>query len=179
MALEAISQIQILLLKLSKGIIMKEQNWKELPTYLSHKPVCYVDFQDFKLNLSDYNLDSEDAKYYSIGLSTWHPNENNDPGKYSMKVFRTCMDDDNRWSPQAEELPVWRVLNMTLMFLSAVYGDPSIFVDSDCSKRSHTIKIRKGCEPYFDEIKRYLEDYPGNKVLLKEIKRILNSRKDL
>ncbi len=161
----------------------EDQNWKELPTHLSHKPVCYVDFQSFKLKIpdsdGDYYLDSKDAKYYSIGLSTWHPDDNNDPGKYSMKVFRTCMENENRWSRQAGELPLWRVLNMTLMFLSVVYEDPSIFTDSVFSKRSHKIKIREGYKSCFEEVKQYLDNYPENKELLKEIKRILNSRKEI
>ena len=166
--------------------MMKENSYKtycDLPTNLSHKPVCYVDFQGFKLNVPDldgeYVLDKEDAKYYSIGLPKWRSEDKKDSGNCSIKIFRTCMDDENRWSPQAEELPISRVLNMTLVFLSAIYEDSSIFTDSVNSQRSHRIKIRSGFESYFEELKQYLEDFPENKVLLKEIKRILNSRKDL
>ena len=169
---------------MNKSSIMKENEkvWKKLPTHLIHTPICSVDFQDFKARFPDREqeteIDTDDVKYYSIGFASWHAEQSQSEGKYSMKIFRTYMDDDNYWSRQAEELPLWRVLNMTLVYLAVIYEDPSIFKEDGSDKRSHKVIVRDGYGQYLKEIKETLS-YKENKEVLREIKRILNRQKDL
>lgn len=81
-----------------------------IPTTLKHKPVYTIEnYEDFDGRDDLYN----DAKGLSLGLAQW-----NDRGRIdaSAKVWRYT---GEKWSRQSEELPLHRVLDLTLLILSA------------------------------------------------------------
>lgn len=71
------------------------------PTHLSHKPI--VDLPNYNHYDSTYN----DALALSIGYPQWAPNKKDE---LSAKVWRK--DVNQHWSPQSEELPLHRVLDL-------------------------------------------------------------------
>lgn len=77
-----------------------------VPEHLSHKPIVGVDGYD--LLDGKYAKDS-DAKALSIGKSQW------DEDEISAKVWRNT---GGRWTRQSEELPLHRVLDLTILILS-------------------------------------------------------------
>lgn len=81
-----------------------------IPTTLKHKPVFAVENYE---NVDGRNAYQTDAKGLSLGLAQW-----NDRGKVdvSAKVWRYT---GEKWSRQSEELPLHRVLDLTLLILSA------------------------------------------------------------
>lgn len=82
----------------------------KIPTTLKHKPVFVAEDYEKIDGRSAYN---SDAKGLSLGLAQW-----NDRGKLdlSAKVWRYT---GEKWSRQSEELPLHRVLDLTLLLLSA------------------------------------------------------------
>lgn len=87
----------------------------DIPTWLEHKPVIAVDYQKFR----KYNTD---AKYLSLGRATWDEND------FSAKIWRWVEDREKkkgRWSRQSEELPFDRLLDLTRLFLSAIFDKES------------------------------------------------------
>lgn len=81
-----------------------------IPTTLKHKPVFVV--EDYE-NVDGRNAYNTDAKGISLGLAQW-----NERGKVevSAKVWRHT---GEKWSRQSEELPLHRVLDLSLLILSA------------------------------------------------------------
>ncbi len=91
-----------------------------VPTHLKHKPVIALDYENL-----DEKAGAGDAKSLSIGVATW----NKDYGKeddlsYSAKIFRKVWDSGN-WSPQSEELPLWRVIDLASLVIAVINGKPS------------------------------------------------------
>ncbi|MDE7412509.1 MAG: PD-(D/E)XK nuclease family protein [Muribaculaceae bacterium] len=86
-------------------------NIKNIPLHLSHKPVIGVDYGEV-----DNNSGAGDAKFLSIGHSTW------DYDDISMKIFRMG---DEKWSRQSEELPLWRVLDLALLLVARLTNQKS------------------------------------------------------
>lgn len=82
----------------------------KIPTNLKHKPVFTVEEYE---NVDGRKAYKSDAKGLSLGLAQW-----NDRGKIdvSAKVWRYT---GEKWSRQSEELPLHRVLDLTLLILSA------------------------------------------------------------
>jgi len=78
-----------------------------IPTHLSHKPI---------IGVKDYNDD--DAQALSIGLAQW-PNDEN---AISAKVFRYS-EDSGRWSRQSEELPLHRVIDLSILIIASFLID--------------------------------------------------------
>ena len=90
-------------------------NLENLPTHLSHKPILAVDYQE-----TDKNAGAGDAIYLSLGRSTWNGED------LSAKIFRWADNDDGgRWSRQSEELPLWRVLDLTKLLIATITGQKS------------------------------------------------------
>ena len=80
----------------------------DLPQHLGHKPVYSMPYQQ-----SDgHHSTTTDCRYFSVGLAQWGRNE------ASVKIMRHT---GNRWTRQAEEIPLHRALDMTL-FLAHVLG---------------------------------------------------------
>jgi hypothetical protein len=81
----------------------------DFPDHILHKPVFLVPY-------FDHDPDSEsatDAQYISVGWSQW---DHNQP---SAKVVRYV--DSGRWSRQSEELPLSRMVDLTILTALA-YG---------------------------------------------------------
>jgi len=82
----------------------------KIPTTLKHKPVIVSENYE---NVDGRNAFNSDAKGLSLGLAQW-----NDRGKVdiSAKVWRYT---GEKWSRQSEELPLHRVLDLTILILRA------------------------------------------------------------
>lgn len=81
----------------------------DIPKHLSHSPIIGVDY-------SEKDADAGDAKYLSIGYSTWDSND------FSVKIWRKS---GNSWSRQSEELPLWRVLDLAELVIATLTGQIS------------------------------------------------------
>lgn len=102
-----------------------------LPEHLSHKPVYAMSY----INFDGIYIGKTDVRYISVGLSTWNPAD------ASIKVFRYV---NNRWTRQAEELPLHRIIDMTL-FLALTIGASSersfTIPASTFTKQTHGLSI--------------------------------------
>lgn len=76
-------------------------------TDLSHKPIVYLDYNNRDEGCGE-------AKLLSIGRATW---DNNEMG---VKVWRK--NEDESWSRQSEDLPLWRVLDMAILLVATIKG---------------------------------------------------------
>lgn len=78
----------------------------KIPTTLKHKPVIVAEHYE---NVDGRYAHQSDAKGLSLGLAQW-----NDRGKVdiSAKVWRYT---GEKWSRQSEELPLHRVLDLTIL----------------------------------------------------------------
>ena len=78
----------------------------DIPKHLKHIPIYSVDYK---------SIDEEgDAKFLSIGYAQWNEERKN----ISAKVFRKAK--SGRWSPQSEELPLWRVVDLAQMICAVI-----------------------------------------------------------
>lgn len=93
----------------------KEQNQRVLGGWLKHKPIVYVDYES-------QDGSAGDAKLLSIGESSWGREEGY--SDYSAKIWRWAKKGD-KWSRQSEELPLWRLLDLTRLFLAVINGQES------------------------------------------------------
>ena len=82
---------------------------KNIPTWLSHKPIISVDYES-------KDAYANDAKFLSIGKSTW------DIDDISAKIWRKS---DSRWSRSSEEMPLWRVLDLAKLVIATIMGKKS------------------------------------------------------
>jgi len=82
---------------------------KNIPTWLSHKPIISVDYES-------KDAYANDAKFLSIGKSTW------DIDDISAKIWRKSND---RWSRSSEEMPLWRVLDLAKLVIATIMGKKS------------------------------------------------------
>ena len=82
-----------------------DETWvQKVPCYLNHKPIVVCDGNVIEPN--------SDLRYISVGRSQW---DNNDSA--SVKTFRWA---NKRWSRMSEEVPIERLPEMMLMFLSTI-----------------------------------------------------------
>ena len=124
------------------------------PKHLGHKPLVSVD--DYESMDGQY-ANHTDAKALSIGHAQY------DYDEISMKVWRR----KSRWSPQSEELPIHRNLDLTILLLNVLLGEES-------NNAAPEWKI-SGEEWEKEEIRKYYrENIKVLKPRLKEIKELLN-----
>ena len=111
----------------------------EIPKHLSHKPIVAVEY-------SSKDSTAGDAKYLSIGQATWA----NNCKDYSAKVFRKSKEGEEgeRWSRQSEELPLWRVLDLTILLVSQIYNVPSYLKESVLNDRK---ELHEDLRDFLDE----------------------------
>lgn len=81
---------------------------------MEHKPIIYVDYEA--------QDKTGDAKILSIGKAQWCKHYNSID--FSAKVWR-WPEEGERWSPQSEELPLWRVLDLARLVLAVIKGKES------------------------------------------------------
>lgn len=92
----------------------------DIPKHLSHSPIIGVDY-------SEKDADAGDARYLSIGHSTWDSND------FSAKIWRKS---NNHWSRQSEELPLWRVLDLAELVIATITGQESSLAEEVIYKDS-------------------------------------------
>ncbi len=129
----------------------------KVPEHLKHKPIIAV---------NDYNeLDGKyspntDAQSLSIGIAQYDDNE------VSAKVFRLVND---RWSRQSEELPIHRVLDLTILIIASMKRKDSL------NESISTFKENIIDNNHFDFMQSYFEKNAEHLLpRLNEIKRLLN-----
>ncbi|MBB6444554.1 DUF6530 family protein [Bacillus benzoevorans] len=131
-----------------------------VPEHLQHKPIIGVDnyegFDGMHSNITD-------AKALSIGKSQWDENE------MAAKVWRhTTGDDTGKWSRQSEELPLHRVLDLSILIASIYSMDGETFPvtslneviinPSEYNKLKEFLnKNKRHLQPRFSELKKLLE----------------------
>lgn len=134
------------------------------PKHLGHKPIVSVNDYD---KVDGMYRNNTDAKALSIGYAQWDNNE------LSMKVWRKR----KRWSPQSEELPLHRNLDLTILLLHVLF-DEAPNPDS-CLVKAKTL-FSEDQEGGIEEIKKY---YQKNKSFLeprlKELRELLNKMKKI
>ena len=82
---------------------------QQLPQHLDHKPVYALPYQEF----DGTDSTNTDVRYLSVGIAQYNPDE------VSIKTMRYT---GVKWTRQAEELPLHRIIDMTL-FLAKVLFD--------------------------------------------------------
>ena len=105
---------------------------KQAPSWLTHKPVITVDYE---------NKDAEagDAKFLSIGQATWNSED------FSAKIWRWA-DGGERWSRQSEEIPLWRVLDLATLLVATI------------NKKESNLEEYVQDETMIDALKDYLNE---------------------
>lgn len=91
-----------------------------VPTHLKHTPIIAVDYEQI-----DKDAEAGDAMSLSIGVATWNDKKaKKEELDYSAKIFRK-IDQSGRWSPQSEELPLWRVIDLATLVIAIINDKPS------------------------------------------------------
>lgn len=110
----------------------------DIPQNLKHKPIVYVDYEhrDEKYN---------DAVFLSVGNATWGN------GDMSVKVWRTG--NECEWSRQSEDIPMWRLLDMTTLLIATMKGNEKLIGGIVVDK-----KDRDNLSKYFDDNKEILQN---------------------
>ena len=81
---------------------------EQLPQHLAHRPVYAVPYEQF----DGHYVGDTDARYISIGNAQWNEDE------VSVKIMRYVGD---KWTRQAEELPLHRAIDATVFLIMAVF----------------------------------------------------------
>ncbi len=134
------------------------------PKHLGHKPLVSVN--DYNQIDGIYRGASTDAKALSIGHAQY------DYDDISMKVWRHTGD---QWSPQSEELPIHRNLDLTILLLHVLFDDE---VNPDSLLVKSKSLITEDQDGAIQEIRDF---YQANKAFLeprlKEMRELLNKMK--
>ena len=93
-----------------------------VPTNLGHKPIIAV--KDYE-QIDGIYQNNTDAKALSIGRAQY------DSDEISLKVFRYA----GQWSRQSEELPIHRVLDLSILLLRTLCPDSVAMITSSISER--------------------------------------------
>ncbi|MCR4847671.1 MAG: DUF6530 family protein [Bacteroidales bacterium] len=119
-----------------------------IPQNLSHKPIIAVDYKS-----EDSKAGSGDALFLSIGEATWN-NSGSSENKldYSAKAFR-WVETSKRWSPQSEELPFWRVIDLATLLI-AVINDKKSYLNEGIVNQGKNSGLRQ----YIEENKDFYQD---------------------
>jgi len=87
---------------------------REFPDHIGHTPVFLVPYFEH----DPYSAGDTDAQFISVGWSQW------DDEQPSAKVVRYA--ESGRWSRQSEELPLGRIVDLTILTALA-YGRGAAF----------------------------------------------------
>lgn len=77
-----------------------------IPTSLKHRPIVCV--EGYRNIDGPYPADETDARGLDVGFAQWYGHD------LSAKVWR-YIDDKEKWSRQSEELPLHRVLDLSIL----------------------------------------------------------------
>ena len=120
----------------------------DIPTWLAHNPIVAVDYKQ-----RDAKANAGDAEYLSIGRSTW------DNDTISAKIWRVSAD---RWSRQSEDIPLWRLLDLAILFTATLKEKPSLLGEvliNEADKQFLKEKIKENEDlyrPRLDELARLI-----------------------
>ena len=131
---------------------------KKAPTHLGHKPIVVINNYN-KLD-GKYNADTTDAQAISIGRSQWSEID------MSAKVWRFSHK-SNQWSPQSEELPLHRLIDLSIL-LASIYKEDEYSTLNESRKEIYDSNGYKDLLKFIKENERYL------KPRMRELKNILN-----
>jgi len=129
----------------------------DLPQHLGHKPVYAMPYQFFEGSPPG----NTDSRYLSVGLAQWNPND------VSIKIMRHT---GNRWTRQAEEVPLSRAIDMATFLTHVLAGSegevvqmrPGTFENQDEEltverDRNRSISEMAQFDTYVDRHKPYLK----------------------
>jgi hypothetical protein len=129
----------------------------ESPKHLSHQPIISVNDYD---KIDALYTNKTDAKALSIGKAQY------DNSQISLKVWRRTI---NKWSRQSEELPIHRNLDLSILFLAALFTDVTAnYPQSNLREKIDVPKDVQKIKDYYNNNKNFIEPR------LKELKRLLN-----
>lgn len=124
-----------------------------VPEHLAHKPIIGVDNYD----IIDGRYNKSDAKALSIGRSQWDSND------VAAKVWRHT---GEKWTRQSEELPLHRVLDLTMLILS-------LYIEGNQSKTTlNEVVINPKDLQFLKDFKNNNEEYLNPRI--KELKNLLD-----
>jgi hypothetical protein len=128
-----------------------------LPQHLAHKPIYAFPYEHF----DGIYAEGTDVKYISVGIAQY------DCESISIKTMRYT---GEKWTRQAEELPLHRVIDMTLFLAKVLFENQNETVkipkETFLSQESD-ILIRKESRSY-GEMATYKEFIKENGQLLKD-----------
>ena len=140
----------------------------KVPTHLQHMPIIGVPFYSKKDGKYAKRAKISDAKALSIGKAQYEDDE------YSAKVFRY----DSRWSPQSEELPFHRVLDLAILLVTTIAKESNIDYNSiDLKEEIVNNENLKGLFDYLTHIDQKIEIIPRLEELKKHIEEALKTYK--
>jgi len=133
---------------------------QKVPQDLGHKPIISVEYDNIDKH---FHEEKTDATALSIGLAQWTKELPVEERKIlSLKVWRNT---GERWSPQSEELPFYRNLDLTIFLLSVLLDENDVHFPEEKVSMKIDLPKRK------NEIQQYRESIESR---LKELKRLLN-----
>lgn len=128
------------------GIKRGKKIFMKAPLNLNHKPIVSVNDYD---KIDAQYQKRTDAKALSIGVAQY------DEKEISLKVWRHT---GKRWSPQSEELPIHRNIDLNILFLGSLMADinagyPNTNLGEEIIDQSSFRLILK----YYNSNKRFLK----------------------
>lgn len=135
-----------------------------LPQHLAHKPIYALPYEHF----DGIYAGNTDVRYISIGIAQY------DNESISIKTMRYT---GEKWTRQAEELPLHRVIDMTLFLAKVLFDDQNGAVDipnHTFVNQGSDISVRKESVSY-GELATYREFLKENRQLLKDRFNILRN----
>jgi hypothetical protein len=118
---------------------------QELPMHLDHKPIYALPYEKFD---GMYAADT-DIRYISIGLAQY------DHDSISIKTMRHT---GEKWTRQAEELPLHRPIDMTLFLAKALFDSADrklLIAKGTLQDQTKDIEIMQESEVVKNTIKHY------------------------
>lgn len=126
---------------------------------LKHKPIIGVDYES-------QDASAHDAKFLSLGRAQWAQGYKD----YSAKVIRLTNEgtDQEKWSRQSEELPLWRVLDLATLLVASIQHT-----------KSNLHEELVGSQDDLEELNAFLvENYNEYAPRLMELRRLLTEQSD-
>lgn len=110
----------------------------QAPQTCNHKPIIAVNDYD---QIDGMYHTGTDAMALSIGRSTW------DKSHISLKIWRRP---NEKWSPQSEEMPIHRCIDLAILFLASLKKDKNI-------PYPNPLQLTVADETHFDLIRKFYE----------------------
>ena len=131
----------------------------DIPKNLKHTPIIGVDYES-------QDTSAGDAKYLSLGRAQWAQGYKD----YSAKGFRKSNEgtEQEKWSRQSEELPLWRVLDLATLLVASIQHT-----------KSNLHEELVGSQDDLEELNAFLvENYNEYAPRLMELRRLLTEKSD-